>query len=221
MVQKKYKRVNVWSCPDEKDNEGLWIKSRGKVDGDIYYRYTSRSYGLWCSINLRSSGKYPSYANVTNDFECFDEFADWCQTQEGYWNKDEKGKFWCLDKDLKDLSNRSYSTDTCLFIPQRINNLLKFKSSGEYPLGVCYITTRDKIVAAIGQSKRSSKFLGYFEEPMQAHRAWQLAKIEKFNREINSTDLTETIKHYLTVLRDKIQMDVNNEKETIFEEVYH
>lgn len=65
-----------------------------------------------------------SYVNTVNSFESFQEFAEWCQDQYGYLNKDEKGRYWQLDKDLLYFGNNAYSPTTCVFIPLRLNSFI-------------------------------------------------------------------------------------------------
>ena len=48
------------------------------------------------------------------------------------------GEQMCLDKDILYKGNKVYSRETCIFVPQRINNLFtkSDKMRGKYPIGV-------------------------------------------------------------------------------------
>lgn len=80
--------------------------------------------------------KRPSYLEVYTDpmWHNFQNFAPWCHTQKGFYNKS-----WELDKDLLIKGNKVYSPKTCVFLPPKINNaLVRGSRNSELPIGVCY-----------------------------------------------------------------------------------
>ncbi len=79
---------------------------------------------LWNNLCTRTTGRHKDscYDAATNGFADFQEFAEWCYSCPEYHLQDRDG-FWELDKDLLSLT-REYSSETCLFIPKRLNNLL-------------------------------------------------------------------------------------------------
>lgn len=107
----------------------------------------TRSGRLWSLMNERckegsaEQTKHQTYVGCINGFADFQHFAEWCQIQIGYMNKNTKGQFWQLDKDILVKGNKIYSPDRCVFIPPELNKLLTKRSNdrGEYPIGV----TRD------------------------------------------------------------------------------
>ena len=116
-----------------------------------------KEYGLWQSMLERCfSEKYqthcPTYkeCSVSNNFLSYSFFYDWCQEQIGFGKVDEKGRSWCLDKDLLFVGNKTYSETACVFVPQEINSFFNEygNARGEYPLGVSF-NKRDGKFAAL------------------------------------------------------------------------
>ena len=119
-------------------------------DGDVYYldsekwvnftyysdankkRKKTRPYTQWSAMTNRSNvgGKhqeiFSTYSGtVRSELFCnFDSWCDWAENVGGYMCEDSNGMLWELDKDL--LGDGSiYSEDTCVFLPRKINGLLK------------------------------------------------------------------------------------------------
>ena len=83
-----------------------------------------------------------------------------------------------LDKDLLCQGNKIYSPATCIFVPQALNALLCDAAAirGAFPLGVTFNKEKGKFMAQITRDNKRV-YLGYFLTPLEAHQAWQLAKI--------------------------------------------
>lgn len=80
--------------------------------------------------------KRPTYTltQVASTWHNFQNFAEWCQHEKGFFHKG-----WELDKDLLIKGNKLYSPETCVFLPQAINLLLVCGSrTNELPIGVTY-----------------------------------------------------------------------------------
>lgn len=143
-----------------------------------------REYALWRGMLYRCTNKmlvkYPSYSGVScsENFKSYTFFYEWCQKQKGFENKDEKGKVWQLDKDLLVKGNKVYSEGVCCFVPQRINSLLTKSESarGEYPVGVCLITSAGKYIARCSCGVSKQKYLGFFNTPQEAFQAYKTYK---------------------------------------------
>ena len=113
--------------------------------------------------------KHPTYVGVTvaPEWHVFSAFAEW------YAINYRPGCV--LDKDLKFLGNKVYSPDTCVFIPQDINNLLidSASSRGDLPIGVTRDRKRYKSrFTCLGKST----YIGTFPSPELAHQAYLKAK---------------------------------------------
>lgn len=72
-----------------------------------------------CYSGRANVGKSYTNKTVSEDWFFLTNFGDWCQAQIGFGNKG-----WNLDKDLLLKGNTEYSADSCVFLPQAINNAL-------------------------------------------------------------------------------------------------
>lgn len=150
-----------------------------------YYRWTNmlkRCYG--------DNGKspYKNYEGCTVDLEWhrFSNFKAWMEQQ------DWEGK--ALDKDLLVHGNKVYSKNTCCFVDTYLNSLLTKvgnKTTGRgLPLGVTEAVRGRNIYYMTCMVRHDSKrdpiwgkgngYLGYKKDPLEAHKVWQVAKIQLF-----------------------------------------
>ena len=154
------------------------------VKGNKYFSSVDnkpiKEYRLWESMLDRCTDKWkiksPTYADVycSENFKSYTFFYEWCQTQVGFGNIDSNNRYWHLDKDLLIKGNRVYSEDTCVFIPQRLNNLLlkSDKRRGECPLGVFYREDKGKFMG----SCEPKGYLGLFNTEQEAFLAYKTYK---------------------------------------------
>ena len=220
----KRKQVSIGNAADFKDGNGNWVRS---YSPEPYVQHTTRAGKLWdkiqcrCKIGGSQQVEQPTYIGCTNGFKDFQEFAEWCQHQYGYLHKEENGRHWQVDKDLKIFGNKMYSPETCIFVPTRINSLLISCGArrGTHPLGVCYDKSKLKLKARCQAGKGGSlKNLGYFECELKAHQAWQKYKVELI-RKICLED--EEIRNHLELVpillaqAQRIEDDLNNGRETM------
>lgn len=137
-----------------------------------------RAYSLWRDMLFRcysakAQKKDPTYTgcSTSEDWHLFSKFEEWVAVNyvEGYE----------LDKDILFSGNRVYSADTCIFVPKTLNTLLLDSRAirGECPLGVHFHKDNQKYVAQISTEK-GRLYLGSFPTPLEAHKAWQLAKAD-------------------------------------------
>lgn len=208
---------------DFKDRSGLWVKSfeyRNNSGNKEVYR--TRAYLLWMSILSRTRGKNSrkaSYVNTVNSFESFQEFAEWCQDQYGYLNKDEKGRYWQLDKDLLYFGNNAYSPTTCVFIPVRLNSFIPASPGGrigQFLQGVSWHIHHKKFRAA---SSENSKILnlGLYDSEIEAHRAWQKHKIQKLEEFMADSTLEPRVINAIFTLKCMFQDSYDNYLPTIID----
>lgn len=170
--------MQISNLPDIRDFNGQWIRSY-RVNG---VQCVTRAGVLWANIVNRCgsnshSKSFPSYSNCINGFTDFNSFAQWCQLQPGYIEKENNGRFWSIDKDILVPYNKTYSETTCCFVPNELNNILTYRKSGNLPLGVTLVRDSGKFRAkcSIGGIRQN---LGTFDTKELAHRAWQEKKIE-------------------------------------------
>lgn len=137
-------------------------------------------YSKWVSMisrcySARLHERLPRYKGCTvhEDWKYFSNFRAWMETQ------DWEGKH--LDKDLLCPGNKHYSPETCCFIPEKLNLfILECNASrGEFPIGVSWRKDKGKFRARCNNPfTRTEEHLGYFENPMDAHKVWLARKLE-------------------------------------------
>ena len=177
------------------------------------YLYYTKWHGMIRRCySKESETKNPTYKDcyVCDEWLTFSNFKSWMEQQ------DYDGKH--LDKDLLVCNNKVYSPETCVFVPREINQFLtkSNNSRGKYPLGVSFMvkqkdrpSLRAKPFIAMISKGGVSNFLGYYETPEQAHRAWQKAKINQALEYCNEIDDIR-IKEGLIRVADKIKYDYDN-----------
>ena len=141
-------------------------------------------YQMWRGLLERCTEKcwtnHPTYNGVTcsDNFKHYTFFYEWCQKQVGFGNTDENGRGWQLDKDLLVKDNKLYSEDTCVFVPQRINNLVtKCDSSrGEWPVGVYRDGAKGRFVSKCSNGTGKQTYLGRFKTAQEAFQAYKTYK---------------------------------------------
>lgn len=166
--------------PEGKNQTGLWI-------GCFYpipmHCHTTRSFQLYADVKQRTrvnlSPARASYEGCTNDFLDFQEFAEFCNSEFGF-DRKRSGRFWNLDKDILKLGNKSYSKDTCIFVPNDINTVfINHQSSrGKYPLGVKWQNNGPNPLLSSYKDNGKQVYCGLFDDPMEAHRPWQVGKVK-------------------------------------------
>lgn len=153
--------------------------------------------------------KQPTYKDVTvcEEWHLFSNFKAWMEKQE--W----QGK--PLDKDILIQGNRIYSPDSCMFVTVAINSLLTDNAivRGRYPLGVSLYKPKGNFRAQINVNSKV-KGLGYFETPMEAHKAWQIAK-KQIIYDVTLEQTDERLKAALLFRCDQLKYDIDNGLETI------
>ena len=128
-----------------------------------------RSYKLWQSMRHRLMDR-AEYEGVTMcaEWETYEGFLKWFDSNEFSNHKDELGNFYALDKDVLGGQRRLYSPETCAFIPQQLNNMFKRKVS-DLKAGVQYLSGRVKPYRAYINYNRKHIHLGYYSTEDEAH----------------------------------------------------
>ena len=168
----------------------------------------------------RCKEKYPTYQNVAvcEEWLLFSNFRNW-------WVENNV-RNWQLEKDILIKGNLIYSPEACAYVPNYLNTLLIdcAAARGDYPLGACY-QTKSKINPYRGSCRvgGKQKYLGYFPNPQEAHRAWQIFKIKvikdsitRYTEEANHLGVFN--QHIVTALEERIsilQDDVSNGRQTL------
>ena len=130
--------------------------------------------------------KHPTYkgCSVCDEWLYYPNFKKWHEAN--YYEIDNKTSQ--LDKDILIKGNKIYSPETCIFVPQFINNLFtkRQKTRGTLPIGVCYYKASKKYKASLSvfkNGKKASKHLGYFDTADEGFEAYKKAK-EDYIKEV-------------------------------------
>lgn len=157
-----------------------------KVDGK-----STKEYDLWNAMLRRCYSikhkSYPRYGGrgitVCKDWYNYQNFAQWCNEQPNFGREGFK-----LDKDLRILDSKEYSSKTCSFVPDRINTLLIScnKTRGEYPVGIYWNKRGRKFKSQCRDYGGKSIYLGSHksqEEAFQAYKEYKENLIKQVAKE--------------------------------------
>lgn len=176
---------------DVKNSNGKWLTRVGIGVGN---GYQPRSSVLWFNLvkRLKGSGiRNETYIDCENKFKDFQIFAEWCQTEPNYRTKDEDGKFYHLDKDILFPNNKIYSPETCCFVPSKLNMVLSKgnNKANNHLIGTSKEPRSGKFIAHVaGLDYTKSGYIGIYHTEIEAHRAWQLGKIEALHNAVKDFD---------------------------------
>ena len=131
-----FKRGEI-KCPYETRYFNVGYLGEGEYkfnkSNDVFIAWNSMIRRCYNNVYQKN---YPTYGSceVCEGWHNFQNFAKWYE--ENYYEID--GEKMNLDKDILVKHNKIYSPETCIFVPQRINELFtkSNKSRGEYPIGV-------------------------------------------------------------------------------------
>lgn len=138
-------------------------------------------YSAWSGMMRRcySSSKktrLSAYANcsVSDSWRSFMSFRAW-------WVANHRDG-WHLDKDLLVYGNKVYGPETCVFVPQEINNFVaESRSASSLPVGVSLYRDGVRFLAQCRAGKGGKSHIGLFDCVESASAAYIKAKIERLS----------------------------------------
>ena len=154
--------------------------------GEGYYKLITHKniYKHWSSMIRRcyadNKNKFnPTYkdCSVCEEWHNFQNFGKWFD--ENYYTIENETM--ALDKDILVKGNKTYSPETCVFVPQRINSLFlkRNKSRGKYPIGTSY-NKRDKKYESCCHMYKNNRYtrhaIGNFDTPTEAFNVYKTFK---------------------------------------------
>jgi len=161
--------------PDFRDREGKWVRTHreGGLKGTQYVTVADK---LYRNMLARCTPGYKTaaYRDCKNKFADFQEFAEWAQTQVGYYQPG-----WQLDKDLLCPGNRTYSRDFCTFLPPEVNLALA-RGSKPNSLGKGVHPSGEKYTAQLSHNGRPH-YIGTFNTVGEAREAYAQARRKKLS----------------------------------------
>ena len=151
------------------------------------------AYQKWVSMVLRCNHqgclkRRPTYSNsiICDEWKSFMSFRAW-------WIKNQVDG-WQLDKDLLVPGNKTYSPDTCVFVPLWLNTFLcdQGKNRGAWPIGVCFTEKRNRFSAYCRDPiRKRGVTIGRYktlEEARDAYVSTKLMHAESLKCEIDKID---------------------------------
>lgn len=156
---------------------GVGVNSKGKYPAHIGRRplpcYDAWKHMLGRCYDPAYRLRNPTYEGCTVEdvWLDFQVFAEWYHQ-----NYPKDGLKYHLDKDLKIIGNKIYGPDTCLFVTHAVNCFTTNRGNdrGSHMIGVSFYPSNGKYCAHCGDPvKGVRKFLGYYENELEAHMAWR------------------------------------------------
>lgn len=158
------------------------VHSIGYMGQGNYSKATDEDvYNAWANMlarcySMKYQLKQPSYigCEVCEEWHCFQNFAEWYYNN--YYEVSEQTM--ALDKDVLYKGNKVYSPDTCVFVPQCVNNLFvkRDRNRGDLPVGVSFHKPRNKYRARCHDGSGHEIHLGLYNTPEEAFEAYKQYK---------------------------------------------
>ena len=187
-----YRCINDSTVTDIKNDEGRYIRSIYIGDFQFHTRLSVvyNNMKSRCKVGGAIQRNQPYYANTTMCDEWlgvdgFDNFAEWCQHQIGFYQED-RGQLFELDKDLLGGDSKHYSPDTCTMLPNAVNVAIKGKAKRGY------VEVSGKFKAQITKYG-VLQHIGTFDTAKEATKAYRKA------RRAYIRELAEKYRHQLSI----------------------
>lgn len=203
------------------------FENLGRVDGKKKVKriWSCPFYMRWVNVLERCNPtvqqtKKKTYAGVTicEEWKYFSKFKAWME-QQNWQGMD-------LDKDIVVFGNKIYSPETCRFVPHYLNKLLTLSDAnrGDWPLGVSLRKDSNVFVSVIKTRTKKTggkiDYLGQYNNPLDAHKAWQKEKMIRIQDYIEAYkaggDYLDDVVAGLVYRINLIQYQIDNDIETTF-----
>lgn len=153
-------------------------------------------------LNAQKNGR----ATVCEDWQLHSNFARW-------W-LDTHVEGWYIDKDWLVAGNKEYHPNKCVWVTQKINCLMNDGSTNGLPKGVCVDRKYYRAQCKVNGFREGTTF----STAHDAHRAWQLLKIQEINNVLREYAFDQRLDgrviQRLIEVRSNIQSDYDNNIET-------
>ena len=186
-------------CPYEPRTFGIGYLGEGKYkafeNGKLTDEYKIWHHMLERCYDPKLHETHPTYkgCKVENKWLNFQHMARWID--ENYYEV--PGEVMCLDKDILCKGNKVYSRSTCIFVPQRINNLFvkSDNNRGKDPIGVYQLPSGNyRVFCKDGNGK--SVYLGTYKTKEEAFRIYKEYKERVIKEVIDSYEGVIPEPHY-------------------------
>ena len=119
------------------------------------------------------------------------------------------GETMCLDKDILCKGNKVYSRDTCIFVPERINNLFTKRdhARGDSPIGTTP-NSLDNYQVFCHNGYGGRDYLGTYPTKEEAFRVYKENKEKVIKEDIDTYEGRNTEQHYNRLKTDMYKYEV-------------
>ena len=162
----------------------------GYIGVGKYNSSNKKSYNRWLSMLRRCySGEFPTYKDITvcDEWHNFQNFAKWFEENWKPW----MNSSWELDKDILCKECKTYSPETCCFVPHEINQL--------YLQNIFNIKMHNNKFIVTISINNTTNYVGTFYNKEEAELALNKEKsirikntLEKYKSKIDIKILTQT-----------------------------
>ena len=169
--------------PFHKSLYGVGYMGQGIYKGRHRRGEKTKTYNTWNAMlercySEKCQEKQPTYKGCSVDerWHNFQVFAKWFEDN----FNPEYMESWQLDKDILLKRNKVYSPETCVIVPNELNCLIikTDATRGNLPVGVSKSGKKFMANLRAGKENRKSTYLGTFDTPEEAFKAYKLAKEE-------------------------------------------
>lgn len=175
-----YKEFNLGTikCPYEPRTCKVGYLGEGKY---TFNNRNTKSYPTWRNMlsrcyNETCLSRNKTYKNCTvcEEWHNFQNFAKWYE--DNYYEI--PNEMMELDKDILYKGNKTYSPETCVFVPNNINTLFVGCdiSRGAYPIGVTFCKSKNKFQAQCQTNNGNRIMLGCFDDSIDAFNYYKKHK---------------------------------------------
>ncbi|UZV41274.1 AP2 domain-containing protein [Vibrio phage vB_VpaM_R16F] len=179
---------NFWFPFDPINNKLPCYVGTGKYDSvnskeawSRWYKMHERCYDPRALHNIVNY----SMCSVSEDWWCFQNYAEWYNTNNRCVGIDHH-----VDKDILIKGNKLYSPNTCTIVPSEINVLLTNRKNhrGKYPVGVYYKKKNKKFCVQCSDGSKSGRqtYLGLYssiEEAFHVYKDFKEKVIKRLSTE--------------------------------------
>ena len=160
-------------------------------------------YKKWRSIIERccSNNRYENHM-ICDEWIYFSNFKSWMEEQD--WNNK------ILSKTLLSSKNNLYSPKYCVFVDYKIANIISIPNKGKYnyPIGVFYDPCVKKYMSRFNNGEKN--YTKYFKKSLDAHKFWQISKIEYIIELANQQNDQKIITALLKISKNIMNDYINN-----------
>lgn len=178
---------------------------------DKRVRLTWENMKARCTEGSAIRKRCPTYDGCFSSFSDVFDFEDWFNNQPNSRMISENGRSWEIDKDLCYDGNLEYSREKCVFIPHNVNAffLSSGKTRGVLPQGVTFDKFANKYTSQIRYSGSQHK-IGRFICKFEAHKSWQIKKLELGNKLISELFLCDKAYDFIKTRLHRLEIEINN-----------